>query len=97
MSTLEVPVRLILTLAYNWKDDYFTSGSNSEVTRQEAVGLLGASASWTSQDGSWTATLWGKNLSDEQAIANRIVDPTKITAEYYKAPRTYGVTVIKSF
>jgi len=88
---------LTFNVNHNWKDDYFTSASNAEVTRQEATGLLGASTSWTSNDGSWTATLWGKNLTDETVIANRIVDPTKVTSEYYTAPRTYGVTVSKSF
>lgn len=82
---------------YNWKNDYFTAASNDEITRQQAVGLLGASASWTSNDESWTATLWGKNLTDELVIANRIVDPTAVTSEYYRAPRTYGVTVTKRF
>ena len=35
--------------------------------------MVGASASWTSSDSSWVATLWGKNLSDELQISNRIV------------------------
>lgn len=88
---------LDLNVAYNWKDDYFTSVSNAEKTKQKAIGLLGASASWTSGDGSWIATLWGKNLTDELQISNRIVDPTAITSELYMPPRTYGLTVTKGF
>ncbi len=41
--------------------------------------------------------LWGKNLTDELLIANMIVDPTAATTEYYKPPRTYGLTVTKHF
>jgi len=82
---------------YNWKDDYYTDARNFEKTRQEAVGLLGARAAWISGDGSWTVTLWGKNLTDEQQLANLIVDPTAVTSEIYMPPRTYGLTVAKSF
>ena len=88
---------LQFNVAYNWKDAYFTATSNLEKTKQESLGMLGASASWTSSDGSWIATLWGKNLSDELQISNRIVDPTAITSELYMPPRTYGLTVTKSF
>jgi iron complex outermembrane receptor protein len=82
---------------YSWKDDYYTAPSNAEKTLQEDIGMIGASAKWTSVDQSWEVTLWGKNLDDEQQIANRIVDPTQITSEMYMAPRTYGATVTKTF
>jgi iron complex outermembrane receptor protein len=82
---------------YSWKDDYYTSPSNADKTLQEDIGMIGASARWTSVDQSWEVTLWGKNLDDEQQIANRIVDPTQITSEMYMAPRTYGATVTKTF
>lgn len=88
---------LDFNVSYNWKDDYYTSASNAEKTRQDDVTMIGASASWTSSDMSWVVTLWGKNLDDEQQIASRIVDPTAITSESYMAPRTYGATVTKSF
>lgn len=84
-------------LGYYWKDDYYFSGSNAEITKQEATGLLGASASWTSSNGLWVTTLWGKNLTDELVTANVVVDPTQVTSEYYKPPRTYGLTVTKHF
>jgi iron complex outermembrane recepter protein len=88
---------LDFNLSYNWKDDYFTSPSNAEKTRQDDIAMIGASASWTSSDTSWVVTLWGKNLDDEQQIASLIVDPTQITSESYMAPRTYGATVTKVF
>ena len=88
---------LDFNVSYNWKDDYYTSPSNAEKTRQDDLAMIGASASWTSPDESWVFTVWGKNLDDEQQIASRIVDPTAITSESYMAPRTYGATVTKSF
>ena len=88
---------LDFNVSYNWKDDYYTSPSNAEKTKQDDIGLLGASITWSSSDESWSASVWGKNLDDEQQIASLIVDPTAITSESYMAPRTYGVTVTKSF
>lgn len=88
---------LDFNVSYNWKDDYYTSPSNAEKTKQDAIGLLGASITWSSSDESWSAAVWGKNLDDEQQIASLIVDPTQITSESYMAPRTYGFTVTKSF
>jgi iron complex outermembrane receptor protein len=82
---------------YAWKDDYFTAASNAEKTRQDDIGMIGASAGWTSADQRWEVVLWGKNLDDEQQIANRIVDPTQITSEMYMPPRTYGATMTVTF
>ena len=36
-------------------------------------------------------------LTDEQQLSSLIVDPTGITSEFYMPPRTYGLTVTKSF
>jgi len=84
-------------VSYNWKDEYYTSVSNAEKTRQKPIGLWGATVGWTDSEDSWSAALWGKNLSDEKQIATRIVDPTAITSEAYMPPRTYGFTVSKRF
>lgn len=88
---------LDFNVSYNWKDDYYTSVSNAEKTRQKAVGMLGASIRWSDSEDLWSASIWGKNLRDEEQIASRIVDPTAITSESYMAPRTYGVTVSRNF
>ena len=88
---------LDINVSYNWKDDYYTSSSNAEKTKQDAIGLLNASIGWTSVDDSWLVSVWGKNLDDETQIASLIVDPTQITSESYMAPRTYGLTVTKTW
>ena len=88
---------LDFNVTYNWKDDYYTSPSNAEKTKQDDIGMLGASIAWSSNDESWLVSVWGKNLDDEQQLASLIVDPTQITSESYMAPRTYGLTVTKTF
>lgn len=88
---------LTFNVSYNWKDDYYTNPSNAEKTRQDDIGMLGANIAWTSHDAAWMASVWGKNLTDEQQLASLIVDPTQITSESYMAPRTYGVTVTRTF
>jgi iron complex outermembrane receptor protein len=88
---------LDFNVTYNWKDDYYTSPSNAEKTKQDDIGMLGASIGWSSNDESWLVSVWGKNLDDEQQLASLIVDPTQITSESYMAPRTYGLTVTKTF
>lgn len=88
---------LDFSVAYDWKDDYYFVSSNAEKTRQDAVGLLSASVTWTSSDQTWDVMLWGKNLTDELQLSSLIVDPTQITSEFYMPPRTYGVSVSKSW
>ena len=97
MVPLDTAGSLDFNVGYNWKDEYFTAPSNAEKTRQQAIGMLDAAASWTSGDKSWMVSLWGQNLTDEQQLASLIVDPTGITSESYMAPRTYGLTVTKTF
>ncbi|WP_116367001.1 TonB-dependent receptor [Parahaliea mediterranea] len=82
---------------YSWKDEYFLGPQNREREAQPAEGLLDASVSWASADTSLTVDVWGKNLTDELVLSNLIVDPTGVTSEFYMAPRTYGLTVTKSF
>lgn len=84
-------------LSYNWKDDFYTGPQNRLQEKQEAVALVDANVSWLSQDESLTVDLWGKNLSDELLVSNRIIDPTGIASEFYMPPRTYGLTVTKGF
>jgi iron complex outermembrane receptor protein len=83
--------------SYNWKDDYFFGPQNRERERQESVALIDANVTWHSRDGSFSVDVWGKNLDDELQLSNQIVDPTGVTSEFYMPPRTYGVTLTKSF
>lgn len=83
--------------SYSWKDDYYFGPQNRERERQESVALIDANITWFSGDASLSVNVWGKNLDDELQLLNQIVDPTGVTSESYMPPRTYGVTVTKSF
>jgi iron complex outermembrane receptor protein len=104
-ATLDIDYRLPLgsngnldfNLSYNWKSEYYTASSNADKTRQDDIGQLGASLRWSNGDESLSVTAWGKNLGDKVQIAHQIVDPTGITSERYLPPKSYGVTVTKSF
>lgn len=88
---------LDFNLNYAWKGDYYTSSSNADKVKQDAIGRLGGAIKWSSADESLSVSVWGKNLGNKDQIAHRIVDPTGVTAEKYMPPKTYGITVTKSF
>jgi iron complex outermembrane receptor protein len=64
--------------------------------RQTAYENVSAQAGWTSQDGHYRITLWGKNLVDEQ-IANNLMADVVGDTEALAPPRTYGLTLRYDF
>lgn len=78
-------------------------------SRQKAMTLLNGSLALTAGEGRWTATLWGKNLTDHHyfqrigAIPLAPMISTGGTAGadgfhgYYAEPRTYGVELAYRF
>ncbi|MGI9273953.1 MAG: TonB-dependent receptor [Endozoicomonas sp.] len=77
------------------------------VSEQKAYTLYNASIGFTSADGSWQATLWGKNLTDKEYISqysrsrDATLFPVPNRAEGVTAaigdPRSYGLTVKYNF
>ncbi|MFS1524668.1 TonB-dependent receptor [Microbulbifer sp. 2304DJ12-6] len=88
---------LAVNLNYAWKGESFATSSNADITHLDAYGIWGASIAWTSSDDSLSLRAWGKNLGDEDQTVSLVVDPTGITSEKYMDPRTYGITVSKTF
>ena len=84
---------LDFTVGYAWQDDFFHDASNIEATREKAFGLLSAGLTWTSSDGRWDVTAWGKNLTDEEYRTHTIISNIAGTVDLWNLPRTYGVTV----
>lgn len=77
---------------YVWQDDHYKEiVNNLEV---EAQALWNARLSWMSADGSWSASLWGKNLADEVYRVDTLTDPIGSGWGVYVngMPRTFGVT-----
>jgi iron complex outermembrane receptor protein len=76
------------------KSKQFFSEANNDVERSDAYTFWDASVRWTSADDHWHASLWGKNLTDEFALAgNFTVSLSRTVGALYLPPRTYGVTV----
>jgi iron complex outermembrane receptor protein len=67
---------------------YYYSPNNEY--KQSAYGLLNGSVRWSR--GSYTVSLWGKNLTDVIYPISVNQAPTAVAAAY-AAPRTYGITV----
>jgi iron complex outermembrane recepter protein len=60
--------------------------------------VLNASLGWTSADERLALQIWGRNLTDEDYIANQGVgSPSTPTGSYWAPPRTYGASVTFSF
>lgn len=77
---------------YVWQDDHYKEiVNNLEI---EAQALWNARLSWMSPDGSWSASLWGKNLADEVYRVDTLTDPIGSGWGVYVngMPRTFGVT-----
>ena len=76
----------------------FNDELNSPILRQKAYGLLSGQISYANAANHWTASVWGKNLTDEEYI---ISGDDNIYAGFREAnfgtPRTYGVTVRYEF
>lgn len=52
----------------NYQDDRFFSSENVPTLSQEGYWLTGARVSYTSPDGNWDISAWGKNLADEEYV-----------------------------
>ena len=51
-----------------------------------------ASANYTSEDGSWTLSIWGKNLDDELYASHKILGTFGGATNLWAPPRTYGAS-----
>lgn len=80
-----------VNLDYRYQDKSFREPDNS-ITVQPAYDLLDAQFSYRAGDGSWEATLWSKNLLDEEYIAHLYILGGNDYA-LFGTPRTYGVTL----
>lgn len=78
-------------LSYSWQDEYFTGASNSVDFLIGSYSLINARIGYSWSDGRWRADVWGKNLGDDDFV--RIRGTSGALAEYFGAPKTYGINV----
>ena len=78
-------------------DYYYTSAANGAIDQNpllamNAYGLIGARIHLGSNDGKWTASIFGRNLSNENANVGSNSFSEAVTRAVAR-PRTYGVSV----
>lgn len=77
-------------------DESHNDFATADQTLSEDKTLLNARISWTTQNGMYMFSVWGKNLTDEDYVAHSyFIGPGTIGV--WGAPRTYGITVTANF
>jgi iron complex outermembrane receptor protein len=75
------------------KGEQFFSEFNSDVERGRAYTMLDARATYRPPGANWSASLWGKNLTNELVEAGSFaVSLSRTIGRTYLPPRTYGAT-----
>ena len=70
-----------------WKDDHFTSTSNSASSFQDAYWVAQARVGFESEDGRWGLFAECKNCADEEYIASTFLGP------YFGEPRRWNISL----
>ena len=66
--------------------------SNDMRSHQKAYEVYDASANFTSAEGAWTLSIWGKNLDDELYTVSKLPGTLGAATTLWAPPRTYGVS-----
>jgi len=87
-------------LDYSYQDDNFTQANNDPFFKAESQNIVNARLQVSDVSKTWMATLWGRNLTDDDSI-NTIDGPSTFFFDTYHytliAPRTYGVELQYNF
>jgi iron complex outermembrane receptor protein len=87
-------------LDYSYQDEFFTQADNDPFFAGDSQNLVNARLGISDAGKNWEATLWGRNLTDDDNI-NTIDGPSTFFFETYHysliAPRTYGVELKYNF
>ena len=88
------PGILSLRGEYYYRDDIYFTAFEDERVMQDAINLFNANVTLTSHSGRWYASLFGKNLTDEEYVDNVLTAQQLIgQISFYAPPRTYGIQV----
>lgn len=84
------------TAEYRYESLIYDDNSNLQPEVREPTEFVDANAGYTSPDGTWTFSVWGKNLTDERTRTLQVFfNSTFFVA--YNPPRTYGATLRWNF
>jgi iron complex outermembrane receptor protein len=88
---------LDLNLTYIKSSDYFMEATNVGVSRVPSYTTYNAFVRYQNAGGDLDVTVWGRNLNDELMIRHSIVGSFGGSVELYHPPRTWGISLTKSF
>lgn len=81
---------------YRYESLIYDDNNNDPPEIRDPTEFLDANAGYTSPDGAWTLSVWGKNLTDERTPTLQVLfNSTYFVA--YNPPRTYGATLRWNF
>lgn len=85
---------------YSYQDESFTKANNDPFYKAEEQNIVNARLQISDAEQTWQATLWGRNLTDDDSI-NTIDGPSTFFFDTYHysliAPRTWGVELQYNF
>jgi outer membrane receptor protein involved in Fe transport len=79
-----------LNATYSYSHGYVFAPDN--ILRQPAYNFVSTVLSWTAPGDGFTASVWGRNLTDA-GVANSLLASALGSLASYQPPRTYGITV----
>ncbi len=78
-------------LDYSYRSKVYATEFNHEETAQDGYSLWNARVTLRPQDGPWSFSVFGNNLTDEHYFALVSESQGGAASGVYGAPRTYGV------
>lgn len=84
-------LEFVLGADTSYRSRNFFTPENSPLTDQDESWLVNARAAMGTQDGRWSLSLWGRNLTDEAVrVGYANLDAFGYKLHSYQDPRTYG-------
>ncbi|HEY2402880.1 MAG TPA: TonB-dependent receptor, partial [Steroidobacteraceae bacterium] len=83
-----------LNVTYLFSSRYVFEPDN--IMHQPAYNLVNGTIAWTAPNERFSASLWGRNLTNA-VVANALISSSLGSLSEYQPPRTYGVSVEVKF
>ncbi len=83
--------------SYAYTGTFYFEPSNVPASKEPGYGVIDASATWTSRQETWSFSVWGKNLDNEEYRVSSIISNIAGTVDLWGPPRTYGATLKYTF
>ena len=90
------PGALQSSLSFRYRDEVELEASNDPIGHMDAIESLDGQISYLWGDNRYRLTVYGKNLTDEQELAQGTIHPL-ITRGWWTPPRTIGAEFAISF